>query len=174
MGLGRPLAHKVLSRAGAAGPARLGNATRNCQWAGPPLLLPACLVNAAERSALLQLRAHQQQCAWEGRHRKADSPSPLPARPGLQCRALHAARCCSPDDWRSRKQAGALPEPRYDWADRSAAAGPGPREPPPGFAPANRRCVCFVLRVFWGLGRVPVHAAGPCVCSVSLHLAAGP
>ncbi len=43
------------------------------------------------------------------------------------------------DDWRARKQTGALPEPRYDWSDNraqaAAAAGPGAaaRGPPPGF-----------------------------------------
>lgn len=42
------------------------------------------------------------------------------------------------DDWRARKQAGAVPEPRYDWSDnraQAAAAGPGAaaRGPPPGF-----------------------------------------
>lgn len=44
------------------------------------------------------------------------------------------------DDWRARKQAGAVPEPRYDWSDNraqaaAAAAAPGAaaRGPPPGF-----------------------------------------
>lgn len=40
------------------------------------------------------------------------------------------------DDWRARKQSGALPEPRYDWSDNRApgvTGGAAARGPPPGF-----------------------------------------
>ncbi|PRW39373.1 transcription activator BRG1 [Chlorella sorokiniana] len=47
------------------------------------------------------------------------------------------------DDWRARKQTGALPEPRYDWSDNraQAAAAPGAaaRGPPPGFHDRGER-----------------------------------
>ncbi|GAB4814028.1 hypothetical protein N2152v2_001074 [Parachlorella kessleri] len=64
------------------------------------------------------------------------------------------------DDWRSRKQSGALPEPRYDWADRTASGAVPAREAPPGFgAPAGRRGVPDWADEGEGPQRGPVTAA---------------
>lgn len=100
---------------------------------------------------------------------------------------LTISACCSTDDWRARKQSGTLPEPRYDWSDRTAAAAaaaaaPGAvREPPPGFGrePGRRWA-----RVQWAGMRPPEVVscceehlcplpAGGCAAAAHLSRAAG-
>lgn len=83
---------------------------------------------------------------WGGREGGAEL-----ARPGTSApkdNATGGRWVKDDDDWRARKQTGALPEPRYDWSDNRApglaapgtAAVPGAaqRGPPPGFQDRER------------------------------------
>lgn len=75
---------------------------------------------------------------WGGR---GEGGQPELARSGSSAPKDNGRWVRDDDDWRARKQSGALPEPRYDWSDNrapapaggAAAGGAAARGPPPGF-----------------------------------------
>ncbi|KAL4440409.1 hypothetical protein ABPG75_003410 [Micractinium tetrahymenae] len=83
---------------------------------------------------------------WGGRG-EGGQPAEL-ARSGSSAPKDNGRWVRDDDDWRARKQSGALPEPRYDWSDNrapaaggaaGAAGGAAARGPPPGFGGHDRQ-----------------------------------